>query len=419
MLRLIDLRRGDPPPEPARAAMSLEVLEAARRICERVRVEGDAALVELTGELDGADVTGRIEVGRDELDAAAPDPELARALDRMAERLRDLHERQLPRAWEAERDGVRFGERVVPLEAAGCYVPGGLAAYPSTVLMTAIPARVAGVGRVALCTPPGPGGEVPEAVRYAARLAGVDAVYRIGGAQAVAAMAYGTRTIPAVDVVVGPGNAYVTAAKQVVAGLVGIDMLAGPTELVVVAGPAADPSLVAADLVAQAEHDPQARTVLICLDDVLPEQVDRALEAEVAGSPRRTAVEPSLASSCAVIASDEAEAATVADRLAPEHLQILTDDPPAFLERVRSYGAAFLGPWTAVSLGDYGAGSNHVLPTMATARFTSGLRASSFTTVRSFIEASPQGAAALGPEIETVARAEGLDGHARASEVRR
>ncbi|MGH2662410.1 MAG: histidinol dehydrogenase [Actinomycetota bacterium] len=421
MLRLLDLRRGDPPPEPVRPALDPAVLEGARGICEHVRSDGDAALVDLTRRYDGADIEGRIEVPKDELRSAADQlpGELRSAIDRMAERLRDLHRRQLPEPWDADRDGVRYGEVVRPLASVGCYVPGGRAAYPSTVLMTAVPARVAGVGRVVLCTPPSEDSSLPPAVRYAASVAGIDAVYRIGGAQAIAALAYGTETVPAVDKVVGPGNVWVTAAKREIAAVVGIDGLAGPTELVVVAGSDADPVVLGADLVAQAEHDPLARTILVCLDDTLAEKVDRALDAEVEASPRREVVAAALGESMAVIAGSEGDAARLVDRLAPEHLQVVTERPRAFLDQVRSYGAAFLGPLTPVSFGDYGVGSNHVLPTMATARFSSGLRASDFVTVSSVVEGTADGLAALGPDVEAVARAEGLPGHARSAEVRR
>jgi histidinol dehydrogenase len=419
MLRVLDLRAGDTAPDPVDPAFDPDVREAAARICERVREQGDRALVELTRELDGVDVAGGILVDPAETEEASPPAELRRSIDAMAERLRELHGRQLPTPWEAQRDGVRFGEVVRPLTSVGCYVPGGRAAYPSTVLMTAVPARVAGVERVVLCSPPSADGSLPAAVRYAARVAEVDEVYRVGGAQGIAALAYGTESIPSVAKIVGPGNAYVTAAKREVSGTVGIDLLAGPTELVIVAGTSADPVILAADLVAQAEHDPQARTTLVCMDETLPEKVSRALEAEVEGSSRRDIVESSLALSAAVIVAGEEEAARVVEHLAPEHLQIVTEEPARFLERVRSFGAAFLGPSTPVSFGDYGVGSNHVLPTMATARFSSGLRASDFVTVRSYVEASPESASGIGAEVETVAHAEGLPGHARAVEVRR
>jgi histidinol dehydrogenase len=419
MLRVLDLRAGDTAPDPVDPAFDPEVRETAARICRRVREHGDRAVVELTEQLDGVDLAGGILVDPAEIEGASLPAELRRAIDSMATRLRELHGRQLPMPWEAEADGVRFGEIVRPLASVGCYIPGGRAAYPSTVLMTAIPARVAGVERVVLCSPPSTDGKVPEAVRYAARVAQVDEVYRVGGAQAIAALAYGTESIPPVDKIVGPGNAYVTAAKREVSGAVGIDLLAGPTELVVVAAAGADPLTLAADLVAQAEHDPQARTTLVCMDETLPEKVARALEAEIQASSRREIVESSLALSAAVIVAGEDEAVRVVDHLAPEHLQIVTDEPARFLERVRSFGAAFLGSSTPVSFGDYGVGSNHVLPTMSTARFSSGLRASDFVTVRSYVEASAESLDTVGREVETVAHAEGLPGHARAVEVRR
>ena len=422
MLPLIDLRGGGRPAGPSGdPGLEPEVVEGARAICARVRREGDAALVALTRELDGADVAGRIRVSDDELDAAAGEtpPELRAALERMAERLRDLHGRQLPGPWETEVDGVRFGEVVRPVASVGCYVPGGRAAYPSTVLMTTVPATVAGVPHIVLCTPPMADGSVPAAVLCAARVAGVEEVYRVGGAQSIAAMAYGTETVPSVSTIVGPGNVWVTAAKREVAGIVGVDALAGPTELVIVADASADPGVIAADLVAQAEHDPLARTVLVSVDRSLPARVDEALAAEVAASPRREVVAASLGGSEAVLVAGMEAAAALVDEVAPEHLQVLTEDPRGFLDRVSAFGAAFLGPGTPVSFGDYGVGSNHVLPTMGTARFSSGLRASDLVRVSSFVEASPRGVDLLGAEVELVAAAEGLPGHARAVEVRR
>ncbi|HEX6261600.1 MAG TPA: histidinol dehydrogenase, partial [Actinomycetota bacterium] len=269
------------------------------------------------------------------------------------------------------------------------------------------------------CTPPAQDGSVPDAVLYAARAGAIHEVFRIGGAQAIAAMAFGTETVPSVDTIAGPGNVWVTAAKREVMGTVGVDALAGPTELAIVADGTADPSVLAVDLVAQCEHDPMARTTLVALDPGLPAAIEVPLAAELEASPRGEGVRAALEHAVAVLAPDEEAAASVVDALAPEHLQVVTADPRAFLARVRSYGAAFLGPHTAVSLGDYGVGSNHVLPTMATARFASGLRAAHFVTVSSWTEASPEGAARFGPEVETVARAEGLGAHARASEVRR
>ena len=421
MLRVVDLGRGDPPPEPVSIALEAQVVEGVREILRRVRSEGDRALVALTREHDGAEVEGRIRVTGDEVRSAAEavDPSLRDALDAMAERLEDLHARQVPSGWEAEREGLRFGEVVRPIARAGCYVPGGRAAYPSSVLMTVVPARAAGVPEVILCTPPAEDGSIPAAVLYAASRAGADAVFRVGGAQAVAAMAFGTETVPRVDKVVGPGNVWVTAAKREVMGTVGVDALAGPTELVIVADGTADPEALAVDLVAQCEHDPQARATLVCLDPQVLERVREPLAREVEASPRREIVEAALAHAAAVLAPDARRAADVVDRLAPEHLQVVTADPQGFLGLVRSFGAAFLGAATPVSLGDYGVGSNHVLPTMATARFASGLRAADFVTVSGVTAATDAGLARYGPEVATVARAEGLEAHARATEVRR
>jgi histidinol dehydrogenase len=419
MIRMRDLRRGDAAPAPATVALEPQVIAQARAICERVRAEGDAAIVDLTRRYDGAELAGRVEVTAGEIAAASVPEDLRRAIKGAAERLRELHAKQLPTPWSATRDGIRYGEVVRPLASVGCYVPGGRAAYPSTVLMTAIPARVAGVDRVVLCTPPAPDGSVPAAVLYAARVAEADAVYRVGGAQAVAALAYGTETIGRVDKVVGPGNVWVAAAKREVAGVVGVDALAGPTEVVVVADGTADPKVLAVDVVAQAEHDPVARALLVTWEDHLAKEVSVALEAEAAASPRGDIVRSALDGSEVILVSDEEEGAAVVDGLAPEHLQVVTAKPRRFLGLVRSFGAAFLGPHTPVSFGDYGVGSNHVLPTMGTARFSSGLRAADFVTVSTFVEAAPEAVAALGPEVEALAGAEGLPGHARASAVRR
>lgn len=421
MIETRDLRRGDAMPEPASVALDPEVISGVRAIIDRVVAEGDSALADYTMRFDGADVSGRLRVADDEIDVATGSlaADLKEAIEAMAQRLRDLHSRQVPAEWEAENWGVRYGERVKPIASVGCYVPGGRASYPSTVLMTAIPAKVAGVPRVVLVSPPDTDGNVPAPVLFAARLAGVDEVYRIGGAQAVAALAFGTESIARVDKIVGPGNMWVTAAKKEIFGSAGIDSLAGPTELVVVADSTADPAVLAVDLVAQAEHDPVARTVLVTTDDALLEATRVSLAVEVEASPRREIVESALGYTVFVLAGDLEQAAEVSDRLAPEHLQVVTADPRSFLARVRSYGAAFLGAGTPVSFGDYGVGSNHVLPTMANARFASGLRSADFVTVSSWIEAGEGSNETIGPGVETVATAEGLPAHAKASAVRR
>jgi histidinol dehydrogenase len=403
----------------ARARDDGTVRERVRAIIARVREEGDAALLALTHELDGADLSD-LRVSPEEIAGAGervPD-RLRAAIDRCVDRVRALAEAQLPREWWSEADGVRFGETVRPLDRVGCYVPGGRASYPSTVAMTAVPARAAGVGEVAVCTPPAPDGSIAPAVLYACLASEVSEVYRVGGAQAIAALTYGTGTIPRVDRIVGPGNVWVTAAKAEVFGDVGIDGLAGPTELVLVADGSADPDALAADLVAQAEHDPLAEAYLVTWDDGLVGAVDAALEREAVGAARRDILEESLPRARALLVRDEEHAAEVSDLIAPEHLQVVVTDPRGFLARVRSYGAAFLGPATPVSLGDYGVGSNHVLPTTQTARFASGLRAGDFVTVSCVVEASAEGLMAVAGDVTALARAEGLEAHARAVEVR-
>ncbi|HDH03697.1 MAG TPA: histidinol dehydrogenase [Actinobacteria bacterium] len=401
--------------------LSPEATETVRRIINDVKERGDGALVDLTRKFDGADVSGRILMTEDEVAAAVDSvpADLKRTIDDTAHRLRNLHERQLPQAWSDRHEGVRFGEVVRPVESAGCYVPGGRAAYPSSVLMTVIPARVAGVSRVVVATPPQEDGSVSPTVLYAAEVAGADAVYRVGGAQVVAALAYGTESIEAVAMIVGPGGLWVTVAKREVAGQVGIDGLAGPSELAIVADAGASPEVLAADLIAQAEHDPQARTTFIALDSGMLDPVRVALQRALVASPRRDIVAEALEHTVGVAVPSVEEAAALVDRLAPEHLQIATVDPSAILDLVRNFGAAFLGVSTPVPFGDYGVGSNHVLPTSRTARFASGLRSAAFVRVASFVEVDETGLERFGPDVERFANAEGLAGHARSSAIRR
>jgi histidinol dehydrogenase len=344
--------------------------------------------------------------------------ELRRALDALILRVTDLHRRQLPLEWSDEREGVRFGERVRPVRAAGCYVPGGRAVYPSSVAMTVVPAYVAEVEEIVVCTPPRTDGSVHPAVLYAAKQAGATRVVKVGGAQAIAAMAFGTDSVPAVDKVVGPGNAFVTEAKRQLHGVVGVDGLAGPTELVLVASADADPRWVAADLVAQAEHDPDAAATLVALDEATIDGVKRALEAEVARAARREVVEAALKHARAVLVRDLEQAVEVVNDLAPEHLQLMVEDAGPFASGVRNAGAIFVGAFTPVPFGDYGVASNHVLPTAGTARFASGLRAADFVKVMSVVEMDDAAARTLAPEVSAIARTEGLVGHARAVEIR-
>jgi histidinol dehydrogenase len=421
VLELLDLRDRRERLEPRSLEIDPSKADTVRGIIERVRAEGDEALFDLTLKFDGADLrpTG-LTVSPQEFQRAEETvpSELKAALDALVDRLTDLHRRQLPMEWWDELDGVRFGEIVRPLARAGCYVPGGRAEYPSSVAMTVVPAVVAGVEGVAVCTPPSPDGSIHPAVLYAATRAGATAVAKVGGAQAVAALAFGTTSIQAVDRIVGPGNVYVTEAKRQVAGLVGIDGLAGPTELAVVADASADPGWVATDLVAQAEHDPEALAVLVAFDENVVDQVGQALEAEVARAGRSDVVKAALAHARTVLVADDDQAVEVLDRLAPEHLHVVVADARAFAPRIRNAGAIFVGGYTAVPFGDYGVASNHVLPTAGTARFSSGLRAADFVTVSSVVEVSEGAAARLAPEVARIALAEGLPGHARAVEIR-
>jgi len=421
MLELLDLRERGGRLEPSKLEIDPATTETVREILQRVFVEGDDVLVDLSKRFDGADLSrsGILVTEREFVRAERDTPEdLRRAIDELIDRLRDLCDRQLPREWWDERDGIRFGEIVRPLGSVGCYVPGGRAKYPSTVAMTVVPATVAGVEEIVVCTPPLRDGTIHAPVLYAARRAGATDVARSGGAQAVAAMAYGTESIPSVDRIVGPGNVYVTEAKRQVAGLVGIDALAGPSELAIVAEGDADPRLAALDLLAQAEHDPEARTFFITPDPALSEKVDAAVEQELELAGRREIVDQAIRHTKLVLVRDLRHAVAAVNDVAAEHLLLLLDEPEDFLSGVRNAGAIFLGPWSAVPYGDYGVASNHVLPTAGTARFSSGLRASDYVTVTAVTRMSPDAVVRFTPGTATIARAEGLVGHARAMEAR-
>jgi histidinol dehydrogenase len=389
-----------------------------------VRDRGDAAVIEYTARFDrfAAATPGALEITADELAAAerAQAPETRAALAYAAERIERYHAAALSKSWRmTDEHGSILGQEVRPLDRVGIYIPGGRAAYPSTVLMTAIPARVAGVREIVLVTPPSSDGAVDTTVLAAARVAGVTEGWRIGGAQAVAALAYGTPTIRRVDKIVGPGNIYVALAKRRVFGEVGIDMVAGPSEVVVVADAAADPEWIAADLLAQAEHDPMARAVLITNDDALTRSVARALERQLAALPRRDIAAASLRDNGALIlVATLDDAIELANRLAPEHLELLVRVPAALLSRVRHAGAVFMGGHTPEVVGDYVAGPNHVLPTGGTARFSSPLSTEDFVKRSSVIEYSPAGLAAALPHLRTLTRLEGLAGHGIAAVVR-
>lgn len=398
-----------------------DVVARVAAIVDEVRRQGDGALCELTRRFDGVELApGELRVSEAEWAAAAVPEALGAALAEAARRIEAFHRHQLPRSWWVrDEHGSLLGQQVTPLQRVGCYVPGGTAAYPSTVLMNLIPARVAGVRELVVVSPPGSDGRLNPTVLAAARLAGATEAYKVGGAQAIAALAYGTATIRRVDKVVGPGNIYVALAKRLVFGEVGIDLVAGPSEVVVVADAGATPAHVAADLLAQAEHDPMARAV--CLTDA--PRVAEAVCAEVARQcprlPRAAIAEAAVrAHGAVVLTRDLAEAVAIANRLAPEHLELAVADPFRWLPSVRHAGAIFLGPDTPEVVGDYLAGPNHVLPTGATARFASGLSVEDFVKRSSLIHYSPAGLRAAWPHLARLAAAEGLDGHAEAARLR-
>jgi histidinol dehydrogenase len=387
-----------------------------------VRTRGDAALIDLTARLDGLQLTtDRLRVTSDEIDTAvaAISPELMAALDLAADRIEAFHRAQRPADLRvADKAGLTLGLRWTPLDAVGLYVPGGKAAYPSSVLMNAIPARVAGVGRIAMCVP-APGGVLNPLILAAARRSGVAEIYRIGGAQAIAALAFGTASIPPVDRIVGPGNAYVAEAKRQVFGHVGIDAIAGPSEVVVLADAANDPRHVALDLLAQAEHDEAAQAILITDSEDLADSVVKAVAAELPTLPRAEIAGESWQMHGAVIlVRDWGEAAELANRLAPEHLQIMLSNPEPVFARIRHAGAVFLGRFCPEAVGDYVAGPNHVLPTGRTARFASGLSVFDFLKRTTWVEADAAALAEVGPAAVALAEAEGLHAHARSIAVR-
>ncbi|APV49739.1 histidinol dehydrogenase [Betaproteobacteria bacterium GR16-43] len=396
---------------------------AAAEILDAVRTRGDAALLEFTTRFDRWTPAAAKELHVDMRDAGKalsriPAPE-REALESAAARIRAFHERQRQDSWRTEEgDGTVLGQQVTPLDRAGLYVPGGKAAYPSSVLMNAIAAKVAGVPELVMVTPT-PGGEMNDYVLAAAAIAGVDRIVRIGGAQAIGALAFGTASVPAVDKIVGPGNAYVAAAKRRVFGHVGIDMVAGPSEILVIADASANADWVAMDLFSQAEHDEVAQAILLTPDAGLIERVAAAMQREAPSMPRRAILEASLAGRGALIrVRDLAEACEIANRIAPEHLELAVADPEALLPKIRHAGAIFLGHHASEAIGDYCAGPNHVLPTSRTARFSSPLGVYDFQKRSSVIRVSPEAADRLGRTAATLARAEGLEAHARSAEYR-
>jgi histidinol dehydrogenase len=403
--RLLGAKREDSP----------DVDDTVAGILADVRARGDAALLDLTARFDRLELTAdRLAFTPEEIEAeCARVPEAERlALETAAERIRAYHVRQMPEnALWTDPDGATLGWRWTPVAAAGLYVPGGLASYPSSVLMNAIPAKVAGVERLCI-TVPTPDGVVNPLVLLAARIAGVDEIYRLGGAQAIAALAYGTETVPPVDKITGPGNAFVAAAKRRVFGKVGIDMIAGPSEILVIADGTNDPEFVALDLLSQAEHDESAQSILVTTDAEFGRAVAAEIERQLEVLERSAIAGASWRDFGAVIvARDLDEAAALSDRVAPEHLELCVDDPMALSEKIHHAGAIFLGQWTPEAIGDYVGGPNHVLPTARSARFSSGLSVLDFLKRTTLAQMSPQALNAIGPAAEVLATSESLQAH--------
>jgi len=420
-LRILDLRGTQPPFEgvlPRPAAPGADVHDVVARILGQVRSEGDRAVVRCTAELDGVDVSDGLRVPQSAIEQAraAVDPALAEALEVAFGRILDYHAHEGVPPDDLVGGGITVGHVTRAVERAGLYAPGGRARYPSTVLMCAAPARVAGVGSIALCVPPASDGPLDAATLCAAAIAGVDEVYRIGGAQAIAAMAYGTESVPAVDVIAGPGNAYVAEAKRQVSGVVGVaSAFAGPSEIVVVAGPDAPPGFAAVDLVVQAEHGPDGLAWLVCWDAALAAAVSAEVDRIVAASSRRADLESTLAASgIACLVDGPEHALAVANTIAPEHLQLMVPEAEgiALVAGVHNAGAVFIGQWSPASMGDYIAGPNHVLPTNRTARFASALRADDFRKHLHTVRITPEALRTLGPHVVTLAESEGLPAHA-------
>lgn len=405
------------------SAQDPKVESIARDILARVKTEGDAALLDTTARFDRwtPASAAALEISQDDLKSALATlpAEVRAALATAAARIRTYHEHQLQSSWQyTEADGTVLGQQITALDRAGLYVPGGKAAYPSSVLMNAVAAKVAGVGELIMVTPT-PDGVVNQTVLAAAALAGVDRVFRVGGAQAIGALAFGTATVPPVDKIVGPGNAFVAAAKRFVFGQVGIDMVAGPSEILVIADGSTNCDWVAMDLFSQAEHDEIAQSILLCPDAAYIDRVAASMEKLLATMPRADIIRASLSNRGALIqVRDLDEACDIANRVAPEHLELSVAHPESLRSKIRHAGAIFMGQFSSESLGDYCAGPNHVLPTSRTARFSSPLGVYDFQKRSSIVHVSREGAQTLGRVAATLARAEGLEAHAQSADLR-
>lgn len=423
MIQILSARQAAPGGIFSRTQTVQDVSSTVAKIICRVREEGDAALLALTKQFDQTELTSHeIEVSQETLDAAAAglSPELRAILEEAAENIRDFHSRQIRHGFVInEKNGVLLGQKIAPLEKVGLYIPGGTAAYPSSVLMNAIPAKLAGCREIVMVSPPTCGGDIAPVILAAARIAGIDRVFRCGGAQAVAALAYGTETIPAVDKIVGPGNVFVAEAKRQVFGQVSIDMIAGPSEILIVADGKSDPQQMAADLLSQAEHDRLACAVLITESETLAQSVSGELERQIPLLPRAEIARASIDQNGKIIVTDSLEEAIqIANEIAPEHLELCVDNPFDYLDKVHHAGSIFLGRNCPEALGDYLAGPNHVLPTSGTARFASPLSVDDFIKKSQFIYYTADAFERVGDKIAAFARQEGLEAHARSALVR-
>lgn len=392
-----------------------------QEILDNVKERGDAALIDYTAKFDGAKISA-IRVSEEEITAgmAQVDPAFLQVLQRAKANISEFHEKQVTQGFMLTRNGAVMGQRVLPLAKVGVYVPGGTAAYPSTVLMNVIPAKIAGVAKIVLVTPPLQDGSVNPAILAAAKVAGVDEIYRIGGAQAVAALAYGTESVPQVDKIVGPGNIYVAAAKRLVYGTVDIDMIAGPSDVLIVADETANPVHVAADLLAQAEHDVNAQAILVTTQRSLAEATQKEVAQQTAKLPRKAIIEQSIAKNGKIILVENLERALeVANEIAPEHLELAVADPFAWLDQVENAGSVFLGHNTPEVLGDYLAGPNHTLPTERTARFYSPLSVDDFVKHSQYLYYGEAAMKAVADDVILFAETEGLGGHANSIRLRK
>lgn len=403
--------------------LDASVNKTVAAIIAEIKLRGDAALLDYTARFDQLQTVAvtELEVSRERQAAALQsiDPAQREALEYAARRVRSFHQHQLQDSWQyVDESGNLLGQKVTPMQRVGIYVPGGKASYPSSVLMNALPAKVAGVEEVIMAVP-APGGELNDMVLAAAHIAGVDRLFTIGGAQAIAALAFGTDTIPAVDKIVGPGNIFVATAKRHVFGRVGIDMVAGPSEILVICDGSTDPDWVAMDLFSQAEHDENAQSLLLCPDSDYLDRVQASIERLLPGMERQDIIRASLTGRGAMIRTrDLADAVAISNRLAPEHLELSVADPEALLQQVQHAGAIFMGPYTSEALGDYCAGPNHVLPTSRSARFSSPLGVYDFQKRSSIIQCSEQGVGELGAMASVLARGESLEAHALSAEMR-